>query len=154
MQLDEVFYTPRLLATVLFSFHRILLASTAENSRALAIYLRTLANPNVPVADLSVGQTKLAAVFIQSTACLMLYFLLRTCFVTNSAFALLKIGSLWGLAIAGLKVGPGHYEGQSEFGTQMPGHTGSGALSGMTHIIFTYQGFENVNCVCRSLFAS
>ena len=151
MQLDEVFYTPRLLATVLFSFHRILLATTAGNSRTLAIYLLALAYPHVPAAHLSVDQIKLVAILIQSSACLFLYFLRRTCFVTNGIFALFKIGSIWGLSIAGLKMGPGHYAGQADFSTKMPGYNAIGALSGMTHIIYTYQGFENVNCVGRSL---
>ena len=85
-------------------------------------------------------------IVVQTTVCILLFFLRRTCFVWNTPFAVFKVVAVVGIALLGLGLCRGDYEGTKDFG-QMSGYSGYGALSAMTHIIFSYQGFENVNCV-------
>ncbi|KAL9044242.1 MAG: hypothetical protein Q9214_002607 [Letrouitia sp. 1 TL-2023] len=148
--LDEVFRHPRLLVTILFSIHRILLASTAGNSRTLAINILSAADRNTRDPEISEGLIKLMAIVVQTAVCLLLFFLRRTCFVWNFPFAVFKVGAVGGLAIFGLVRSRNDYGGTKDFG-EKSGYSGHGALSAMTHIIYCYQGFENVNCVAGEI---
>ena len=146
MQLDEVFRRPRLLFTILFAVHRILLASTQGNSRVLAINILQLANRHSPDIHIPEGYIKLTAVVVQSTACLLFFFFRRTCFVSNAPFAILKVGFFVIIAILGFSLRHGDHTGSKDWENR-PGSSGLDALSAMTYVIFSYQGFEDINCV-------
>ena len=136
-----------MLAIVLFSFYRILLASTAGNARLLAVYILALAYPRTPVSELASASIKLIAVMAQSAVCVILHLGRPTCFVLNGPFAFLKIVLLGVFAVWGLSKFAGNYDGGSDFMTEMPGYSGAKSLGAMTLIIYSYQGYENVNCV-------
>lgn len=64
----------------------------------------------------------------------------------NAPFAVLKVGFYILLAILGFSLHQGDHKGSDDWG-QKPRYSGLGALSAMTHIIYSYQGFEDINCV-------
>lgn len=131
----------------IFSFHRILLGSSASNCRTLAINLITLANPGVPTSKIGGGLIQLVAVVVIAVVCVLLYFMQPLCFLLNSTFAMFKVVSLLVLAIAGLITFRGNYAGLSNFSQKHPGFDAVEAMTGMIYVIFSYQGFVNVNCV-------
>ena len=136
-----------MLATVLFSIHRIVFASTVVNSRVLAINILTLTYSDKTSSQISDGQIRLVAFVIQSIICLLLYFDRRTSFVSNIPFAAFKVLSLLLLAGAGLVRRGSQWDMKPPSGAKAPEHTSLNAINALTHVIFSYQGFENVNCV-------
>lgn len=150
VQLDEVFHQPVLMAVVIFSFHRILLGSSASNSRLLAIDLLELANPSTPSAEIGDGLIKLVAVIVITMVCLLQYFARPLCFVFNSSFASFKVMLLLVMFISGFAVYHGKYAGLQNFTEKHTGFDGVESMTAMIYVIFSYQGFINVNCV--SLF--
>ena len=145
-QLDEVFRHPRLLFAILFAVHEIFFASTAGNSRYLAINILVIANQHSPNTPASEDVIKLTAFVVQSVACIIWFLSRRTCFVCNFPFAVMKVGFFLILAICGFAISSSKHEGQFQWGKET-GYSGINALSAMNLIILSYQGFEEIGNV-------
>lgn len=140
------------MALTIFSFHRILLGSTASNCRTLAINLIALANAGVSPTHMREGLVQLVAVVVIVVVCLLIYFLRPLCFILNSSFAIFKLILLFVLAVAGLVILRGDYAGVPDFHHRHSDSNATETVTGMIYVIFSYQGFINVNCVCYCLF--
>lgn len=147
MQLDELFHRPRLLATVIFSYFWILLASTCTSSKSVAVNLLALANPDTDASDLSDGQIRFTAIVVQTVSCLLLFFARRLVFVFNSTFAAFKIILLLFIFFTGMANSRGQNSGWNDFNEEFPGYRGFETLTAMTYILFCYQGWDNANYV-------
>lgn len=147
-QLNEIFRTPKLLATILFSGFFILLGNTSGNAIVFAKHILLAAKPDTNnAAELDPRLINLIAVGILSIICLLHYFSRRLGLFLNKAFALFKVFFLAAVFIAGVMARHKNDSGIADFGTKQEGANGKDSLAAFIYIIYSYQGWENANYV-------
>lgn len=113
----------------------------------MALNLLSLANPTKSSDDFSDGMISLVSVLVIGVVCLLLYFLLPLCFFLNTPLAVFKLLLMLVLSLVGLIALRGHYDGENQFGRTEPGFDGVSTVQAMIYVIYSYQGFLNINCV-------
>ncbi|KAF2739366.1 hypothetical protein EJ04DRAFT_484118, partial [Polyplosphaeria fusca] len=151
--LDETFPTPDLLAAVIFSFFWILLGSTSGNCIVFASYALQIAHGDAAASTIDDRLLRFIAVVVQTTVCLLLYFLRKFCFVANNIFALFKIILLLVIAGAGFCASSWPSSGTSDFSAHEPGVDIIDQLSAMVYILYSYQGWEHTNYIAGEIKA-
>jgi hypothetical protein len=112
-----------------------------------AKYALQIANGDAQVSDIDDRLLRFLAVVVQTTVCLLLYFLRKFCFVANNIFALFKIILLVVIAGAGFRAATWPASGTSDFSTKQPDADIIDQLSAMVYILYCYQGWEHTNYV-------
>ena len=142
-----MFHHPELLASVVFSFFWILLASNAGNSIACAQYALQLASPNTPSSEFDDRLLRFVAIVVITTVCLLLYFARRLCFILNNIFALFKVVLCLVLFGAGMYDIHKDDSGVKDFNERQPGSDPVSTIAAMVYILYSYQGWEHTNYV-------
>ena len=147
MQLDEVFRSPELLATILFSIFFITVPNTDGNSLQFAKHVLLTAQPDVTdTTQLDKRLISLVAICVLTFACFIHYFSRNSGLLLNLVFALYKVVLVFIFVVCGCIASGQPGNGKSDWGNQPI--QGKNALAAMIYIIYSYQGWENANYVC------
>ncbi|KUL89231.1 hypothetical protein ZTR_03751 [Talaromyces verruculosus] len=151
--LDEMYYRPELLATILFSGFFICFGTSTSNSIAFARYVILAAEPNVQnIGDLDGRLVGYIAITINVVTCLFLYFSNGLALVLNRLNVLYKIGLLLAVFIGGAVASREPDSGIRDFETKYSSDS-TQTLSALVYILFAYQGWENANYVAGEIKA-
>ncbi|GAM42072.1 F-box domain and ankyrin repeat protein [Talaromyces pinophilus] len=151
--LDEMYYRPELLATIIFSGFFICFGTSTSNSIAFARYIILAAEPNVQnIGDLDGRLVGYIAITINVATCLFLYFSNGLALALNRLNALYKIGLLLAVFIAGAVASREPDSGIRDFDTKYSSNS-TQTLSALVYILFAYQGWENANYVAGEIKA-
>lgn len=136
-------------AATIFSFFWILLCSNASNCVTSAVYVLELVHPGTDYNDIDARSSQFLGVVFNTVACLLLYFVLRGCFLLNSVFAAFKLALLTIFFVAGIVHACKDGSGLGDFNETHSGGSTINTISAMTYVLFTYEGWENTNYVSQ-----
>lgn len=102
------------------------------------------------MTSFSDGLISLVSVLVIAVVSLLIYFLLPLCFFLNIPLAAFKLVLMLVVSMGGLIALQGQDEGQKDFSHAQPGFDSLSTARAMVYVIFSYQGFINVNCVSCS----
>jgi amino acid transporter len=146
--LDEVFKTPELLATILYSFFFLFTPNTAGNLIQFAKLILLSANPETTdTKDLDRGLISFIAIVALTGVCFLHYFSRNSGLFLNMFFVVFKIVLLCVTIICGGIASTQPENGKSTWGQQKES---SDVLGALVYVIYSYQGWENANYVCAT----
>ncbi|CRG91397.1 Low-affinity methionine permease [Talaromyces islandicus] len=151
--LDEMYYRPELLATILFSGFFICFGTSASNSIAFARYVMLAAEPQVQnEGELDKRLIGFIAITINFVTCLLLYFSSGLALALNRISAVYKIILMLIVFIAGAAASTKQDSGVHDF-ENTHGSSSTETLAALVYILFAYQGWENANYVAGEIRA-
>jgi amino acid transporter len=144
--LDEVFRSPELLATVLFSTFFITTLNTNGNSIQFALNVLLTANPEATdPTQLDKRLVTYVAITILTVVCFIHYFSRNSGLLLNLMFAVYKVILVTIFIICGCIASSKPSNGKSDWGDQPI--ESKDVLAAMIFITYSYQGWENANYV-------
>jgi amino acid transporter len=146
--LDEVWPSPELLSTVLYSGYFICFGNSAGNSVAFARHV--LAASSVEVirsTDFDKRLVNLLAIAILTIICFINYFSKDVGLFLNKLLAFYKVGLLFAIFVAGVLVRNKPGSGFRDWGDDLGGGSAIDTLSAFIYILYSFQGWENANYV-------
>lgn len=149
--LDEIYRSPELLATILFSGFFLLLANSYGNSIQFAKHILISALPELEESkELDPRLIRYIAISVVTLVCLIHWFSSRAGLFLNKLVAWYKTILLLVVFIAGMR-----YSGKHGSEWNDSGHTASATdgMAGMVMIFYSYQGWENANYVAGEIRA-
>ncbi|KAF2474440.1 uncharacterized protein BDR25DRAFT_122014 [Lindgomyces ingoldianus] len=151
--LDEIYRTPELLFTILFSGYFLVLGNSYGNAVQFAKHVLLAANPNVEKsAELDARLVRLIAILCVSLVCLIHYSSSKAGLFLNKALAWYKVILLFVVFVAGMAYS--HKHGSQLHDKTAPARGSSlDAMSAMISVFYTYQGWENANYVAGEIRA-
>jgi amino acid transporter len=146
-QLDEVFKTPELLATLLFSAFFIFCPNSDGNSIEFAKHVLLSYTPEAKsTKDLNKSMITLLAILVLTFVCLIHYFSRNSGLFLNKIFAIYKICFVSSLIIAGFNSARLH-PGPALKDWNNSGADPKASLTALIYVLYSYQGWENANYV-------
>ncbi|KIW06544.1 uncharacterized protein PV09_02974 [Verruconis gallopava] len=155
--LDEVFYWPQLLATMLASSFFLILWNSSPNSFAFAKHVLLASIPTANSSqDFDPRLIRFIAFSILTTICLLHYFSSKLGLFLNKVLALFKACLLLSIFIAGMvatrKPNSGTIDWSVKHGPK--GKTnGADSIAAFVLILYSYTGWENANYVAGEIKA-
>ena len=148
LQLDDMWPSPELLATVLFSGFFICLGNSTANAIAFAKLSLAASDPDATkTTSFDKRLVSLIAVSIVTVVCLLHYFSQRTGLLLNRLLAFYKAALLLTVFIAGALSRNKPNSGTQDWGLNQPGYKAFDGLSAIIYVLYSYQGWENANYV-------
>lgn len=103
--------------------------------------------PETPSSEFDDRLIRFLGIIVQTTVCLLLYFLRRFCFVANNFFAIFKVILSLVIFGAGIYAARQPHSGLDDFHEKQPGGNITSTLAAMVYILYSYQGWEHTNYV-------
>lgn len=152
--LDEVWPTPELLSTVLYSGYFIFFGNSAGNSVAFAKHVLAASSTEVVLStDFDKRLVNLAAVSIMTVICFINYFSKDAGLFLNKLLAWYKVGLLFAIFVAGAVVRNEPGSGVGDWSEYHKGGSAVDTLSALIYIFYSFQGWENANYVAGEIKA-
>lgn len=149
IQLDEIYYYPELLATIIFSGFFLVLGNSYGNSVTFAKHVMLAVEPDyATTTELDTRQVRFIAIVVLSAVCLLHYFSNKFGLFLNKLFALFKVILLITVFVAGIKAANKDGSGRNDFRETHGERKSVDGLAAMVLIFYAYQGWENANYVC------
>jgi amino acid transporter len=146
--LDEVWPSPELLSTVLYSGYFICFGNSAGNSVAFARHVLAASSAEViRSTDFDKRLVNLVAVAILTIICFINYFSKDVGLFLNKLLAFYKVGLLFAMFVAGALVRKEPGSGFSDWGEDLGGGSAIDTLSAFIYVLYSFQGWENANYV-------
>jgi amino acid transporter len=152
--LDEVWPSPELLSTVLYSGYFICFGNSAGNSVAFAKHVVAASSAEIVLSTkFDKRLVNLVAVSILTIICFINYFSKDAGLFLNKLLAWYKVGLLSTVFIAGVVVRNQPGSGISDWGEYHEGRSVADTLSALIYILYSFQGWENANYVAGEIKA-
>jgi amino acid transporter len=152
--LDEVWPSPELLSTVLYSGYFICFGNSSGNSVAFAKHVLAASSADVILSTaFDKRLVNLVAVSILTVICFLIYFSKDAGLFLNKLLAFYKVGLLCTIFIAGALVRNEPGSGAGDWGDQHQDRSAFDTLSALIYILYSFQGWENANYVAGEIKA-
>ncbi|ORY06761.1 amino acid permease-domain-containing protein [Clohesyomyces aquaticus] len=152
--LDEIYYKPELLATILFSGWFLVLGNSYGNSIAFAKHVMVSAHTEVlQTKDLDSRLVRFIAISVLTVVCLLHYFSGRAGMFLNKVLFWYKTLLLIVIFAAGIHYTKTNGSQWDNYNDLKERGTSLDSLAAMVSIFYAYQGWENANYVTGEIRA-